>query len=93
VRRVTVSYVSKVLVRADDLLVDDDARQTWSRLSDDQRLAFVQWANKPWTNRGRRARQREATRALQLGGARSGLAESSVLDAILTSLPWGPGSS
>jgi hypothetical protein len=81
--------VARTVVRVVDLLVDDDARATWAQLTEPEQAALVRWVNKPATNRGRLERRREATRALQLGGASSGLAQSSVLESILTSLPWG----
>lgn len=76
-------------MRAVDLLVDDDARATWATLTDQEQTALVRWVNKPSTNRARLARLQEAKRVLQLGGASSGLAPTSVLESILTSLPWG----
>ena len=60
-------------MRVVDLLVDDDARATWARLTDQEQTALVRWVNKPSTNRGRLERQQEAKRTLQLG----------------TPLPWG----
>lgn len=76
-------------MRVVDLLVDDAARATWAKLTDLEQAALVRWVNKPSTNRGRLARQQEAMRALQLGGASSGLAPTSGLQDILVSLPWG----
>lgn len=76
-------------MRVVDLLVDDDARASWARLGAAEQARLVAWANKPATNRGRLERRQEATRALQRGGASSGLTTTSVLEGILTSLPWG----
>jgi hypothetical protein len=81
--------MTKPLLGMKDLVVDDDARTTWERLSDGEKSALLRWTNAPWTARSRRSRQRDATRALQLGGAKSGLETPSVLETILTSLPWG----
>ncbi len=78
-------------MRVVDLLIDDDARATWARLTDQEQTALVRWVNKPATNRARLARQQEAKRALQLGGASSGLTPTSGLESILTSLTWGTG--
>jgi len=74
--------------RAKDLLVDEDAQATWARLTEQERAALLAWANKPSAPRKRATRQRDATRALQLGGAEAGLAQPTALETILTSLPW-----
>lgn len=81
--------MARTVVRVVDLLVDDDARASWAALSAAEQTRLVQWVNKPATNRGRLERRQEATRALQLGSASSGLTTTSVLESILTSLPWG----
>lgn len=81
--------MTRVVLTADDLLVDDDARTTWSLLSKVEQSALVRWVNLPWTGRSRRSRRDDARRALQLGGAKSGLESTSVLESILVSLPWG----
>ncbi|HUR13134.1 MAG TPA: hypothetical protein VM097_01445 [Mycobacteriales bacterium] len=81
--------MARAVVRVVDLLVDDDARSTWAKLSEQEQSALVRWVNKPATNRGRLERRQEAITALQLGGATTGLSQTSVLEGILTSLPWG----
>ncbi len=81
--------MGRLPVVPDDLLVSDDARATWNLLSESERSALLAWVNKPWFDRARRERQREAIRALELGKAASGLAQIGVLESILTSLPWG----
>ena len=79
----------RTVIKVVDLLVDDDARATWARLTAAEQTALVKWVNKPSTNRARQDRHQEAIRTLQLGGSASGLTSSSVLESILTSLPWG----
>lgn len=76
-------------VLREDLLVSAEARATWKLLTDVEREALVVWVNKAWFDRGRRARRKDAIRALELGGAGSGLTNAGVLESILVSVPWG----
>jgi hypothetical protein len=76
-------------VHAEDLLVDEDARATWTSLTEEEHVALLAWVNKRPTTRSREARQRDAIRALRLGGAKTGFVQPAVLETILTSLPWG----
>lgn len=56
------------------LLVDEKSRQTWEKMSTDERAVLLDWLQRAWRLRERERRVREARTVLAWGRSPSGFA-------------------